>query len=185
MHQNQQFKQDSSVCATNMTDTSQKIREQDTCTAVKTLDFPFLQNPDTVTFIKMSKIMILIKGLPGSGKSHLAREISKVYRDCVICCADNLRPPDLKNPYPKDVLTASHKRCTDVAEEAAKKGVHVIVVDNSNLRQWEMQPYLNIAKEYNYTEIVAEPKTSWKWNPVELAAKSTQVRMTNKSTQKL
>ena len=137
--------------------------------------FPFLHDDQTIKYIQRSKVMFIIRGLPGSGKTHLANEICKIFTDSVLCSADNFRPPDVTYPYPKDILASSHRHCQNAVEKSAKDGVAVIVVDNSNLRLWEVNPYLSIALEHDYTEVVIEPDTKWKWNPIELAARSTQV----------
>ena len=151
------------------------MAQKSTGSCAPELDYPFLQDPGTINYIKRSKVMFIIRGLPGSGKSHLAKEIVQTYNDSIVCSADDFRPPDMKYPFPKEILTKSHSRCQEIVEKAAKDNTSVIVVDNSNLKYWAIQPYLTVAQEYNYTEVVVEPKTKWKWNPVELAARSTQV----------
>lgn len=52
------------------------------------LDFPFIVDYETREHVKCSKIMFILRGLPGSGKSTIAREIKRLYREAVVCSAD-------------------------------------------------------------------------------------------------
>ena len=55
------------------------------------LDFPFLTDIETIQGLKKNRVVFVMRGLPGSGKSTLVNAISKVYdsETPVICSADH------------------------------------------------------------------------------------------------
>ena len=48
----------------------------------------------------------------------------------------------------------------------------MVVVDNTNVRRWEMGPYLKLAADHGYAVILTEPRTPWRCDPAELAARN-------------
>ena len=58
---------------------------------LKYLDFPFLEDELTIQWIKKNRIVFVMRGLPGSGKSTIVKAISDLYQDRnpIICSADN------------------------------------------------------------------------------------------------
>ena len=105
--------------------------------------------------------LILIRGLPGSGKSTLAEKICDVYNHVNDLRIDLPEYPKWThietdmffmngNEYKFDAkrLSEAHEWaqnwCLDELEND-----HSVVVSNTFSRIWEMQPYLDIAKEFN------------------------------------
>ena len=102
----------------------------------------------------MSKLLVLLRGLPGSGKSSFAKHM---WSDFVICEADqffydsegnyNFNPSKLKD---------AHKYCRDKVEtfmsdnEKNPQFYPEIVVSNTFTREWEMDEYFKLAKKYDY-----------------------------------
>ena len=102
----------------------------------------------------MSKLLVLLRGLPGSGKSSFAKHM---WSDFVICEADqffydsegnyNFNPSKLKD---------AHKYCRDKVEtfmsdnEKNSQFYPEIVVSNTFTREWEMDEYFKLAKKYDY-----------------------------------
>lgn len=102
----------------------------------------------------MSKLLVLLRGLPGSGKSSFAKHM---WSDFVICEADqffydsegnyNFNPSKLKD---------AHKYCRDRVEtfmsdnEKNPQFYPEIVVSNTFTREWEMDEYFKLAKKYDY-----------------------------------
>ena len=39
-----------------------------------------------------------------------------------------------------------------------------VIIDNTNVKYWEIKPYLTIAKNFNYMVLVIEPRTSHKFD---------------------
>lgn len=136
-------------------------------------DFSFLRSRETIKYIRSSKVMFIMRGLPGSGKSTLVRAIKTHYKEAVVCSADSFFVQK-DGSYAFDVkkLPQAHEECADLAQKAAEMSMCHIVVDNTNVLRWEMGKYFRLASEYGYAVIVVEPKTPWKLEPVELAAKN-------------
>ncbi|KAG7155073.1 2',3'-cyclic-nucleotide 3'-phosphodiesterase-like isoform X2 [Homarus americanus] len=139
---------------------------------IQYLDFPVLKSDETIKFVQNSKIMLILKGIPGSGKSFIAQKIKEVYEDAVVCSADSYFMRDGEYQFDRDQLKEAHEFCQHTASEAAKEGLHVIVIDNTNVRNWEMKYYLDLAKEHHYIPLVMETQTPWAMDSRELALKN-------------
>lgn len=88
--------------------------------------------------------LTLIRGLPGSGKSTMARKIA-IDTDALHVEADMW--VDYSQPYTPEVAKRAHAICQSQARHALISGGSV-VVSNTFTRQWEMQPYLDMARQY-------------------------------------
>lgn len=100
------------------------------------------------------KILTLVRGLPGSGKSTFANFI---WNDYTICEADKFFY-DKEGNYNFDAnkLTQAHKWCREQVEirmkdnEANPQFYPEIVVSNTFTKEWEMNEYFELAKKYGY-----------------------------------
>ncbi|XP_077997830.1 2',3'-cyclic-nucleotide 3'-phosphodiesterase-like [Glandiceps talaboti] len=137
-----------------------------------TLDYPFLTDSKTIRFIQRSNIMFIMRGLPGSGKTHVAEMIRETYSDSIICSADDFRMVDGKYVFNPENLQKDHAKCQAFAKQCCEKKHNVVVIDNTNVRGWEMRYYLDLANQKNYTVVLVEPKTSWKFDAHELARRN-------------
>jgi predicted kinase len=101
------------------------------------------------------KILTLVRGLPGSGKSTFANWIWNEY---AICEADKFFT-DKEGNYNFDAtkLSEAHKWCKEQVEirmkdnQANPQFYPEIVVSNTFTQEWEMQPYIDLANQYGYT----------------------------------
>lgn len=50
--------------------------------------------------------------------------------------------------------------------------MNVIIIDNTNVRNWEMKFYLTLAREYHYVPVIVEPQTPWCRDAYELAQRN-------------
>ncbi|XP_006822676.2 2',3'-cyclic-nucleotide 3'-phosphodiesterase-like [Saccoglossus kowalevskii] len=136
------------------------------------LNYSFLRDPKTIAHIKQSKVMFIMRGLPGSGKSVIADVIRETYLNSIICSADDFRMVDGQYVFVQADLQAVHEKCQACAKDACEKGINVVIIDNTNVRSWEMKFYVSLANQANYTVVLVEPKTAWRFNALELAMKN-------------
>lgn len=118
----------------------------------------------------MKKIVIL-RGLPGSGKST---KVMERYPDAVVCSADNyfINPLDGVYRYNPERIGDAHKWCRFNAIAAADASAPVIVVDNTNIKYSDFRAYLEIAEAYGYEVELVESDTEWKWDVDECAKRN-------------
>ena len=91
--------------------------------------------------------VIIMRGIPGSGKSHYVREN---YPDAVVCSADEFFMVDGEYQFDPTRIGQAHSFCLAKFIDAVKRGVPEIVVDNTNVHQWEFVNYKAIANLGNY-----------------------------------
>lgn len=113
-----------------------------------------------------------MRGLPGSGKSTIVRSITSTYPGCVVCSADDYFMKDGVYKFDGTQLSYAHSACQEKAKTACCDGVAVVVIDNTNIRRWEMNFYLELARHNDYVVVPVQPKTAWRLNPVELAKRN-------------
>lgn len=93
------------------------------------------------------KTVTILRGLPGSGKSHYARTY---HSDAVVCSADHFFEKDGQYQFDPAKLPQAHAACLNKFIEAVLSGKRSIVVDNTNLSLWEASPYHTIATANGY-----------------------------------
>lgn len=102
----------------------------------------------------LNKNLILLRGLPGAGKSTFANFIWNEY---AICEADKFFY-DKEGNYNFDgsKIKQAHEWCRNEVEtrmkdnEANPQYYPEIVVSNTFTQEWEMEPYYELAKQYGY-----------------------------------
>jgi len=98
--------------------------------------------------------LILLRGLPGSGKSTLGEVILHTYglnNTNNVLSADDFFV-DEKGNYNFDVtkLKEAHNSCQLKCAERMKLQLSKIVVANTFTQDWEMQSYFDMAERYHY-----------------------------------
>lgn len=116
------------------------------------------------------KIMYIMRGLPGSGKSTKAKELGQGGR---VLGSDDFFMVDGEYMFDPEGLGYAHFWNQGRVEEALKQGISPVVVDNTNVQKWEMKPYVEMALKYGYDIKFAEPDTDWKFNKEELSKRNT------------
>ena len=103
------------------------------------------------------KVLTLVRGLPGSGKSTFA---NFVWNDYAICEADKFFYDKEGNyNFVASKLKQAHEWCKNEVEtrrkdnEANPQYYPEIVVSNTFTQEWEMEAYYELAKKYDYLVI--------------------------------
>ena len=100
----------------------------------------------------MRKILYIVRGLPGSGKSTFAKSLNCPYFE-----ADMFFMKDEVYTFDGGKIKIAHSWCQQQVEEAMKfneetKGLDnsEIAVSNTFTQEWEMEPYIKLAEKYGY-----------------------------------
>lgn len=98
----------------------------------------------------MSKILYIVRGIPGSGKSTFAKTL--VNKDYCHKEADMFFV-DRDDNYKFNVskIKDAHQWCQDEVDFLMNYEHSPIAVSNTFTQEWEMQAYLDLAKKYGYT----------------------------------
>ena len=95
----------------------------------------------------MKKYLIIVRGIPGSGKNTFATQLAP---DSNICTADDFHMKDgIYDWKPRNVKKA-HEWCQSKAESLMKRGSTPVVIANTSTTLKELQPYYDLAKRYGY-----------------------------------
>ncbi|PIK46126.1 hypothetical protein BSL78_17004 [Apostichopus japonicus] len=115
-------------------------------------------------------VLCLLRGLPGSGKTTLARELLTSARTGVIISTDDFfMKRDGTYEFNPFKLDEAHQSTQRKAKRAMENGITPVIIDNTNTQLWEMQPYAAMAVTMNYHVEVREPMTPWREKVGELA----------------
>ncbi|XP_023376389.1 NEDD4-binding protein 2-like 1 [Pteropus vampyrus] len=119
------------------------------------------------------KHLYLLRGLPGSGKTTLPRQLQHDFPRALIFSTDDyFFREDGAYEFNPDFLEEAHEWNQERARRAMRTGISPVIIDNTNLHAWEMKPYAVMALENNYEVIFREPETRWKFNVQELARRN-------------
>jgi predicted kinase len=89
--------------------------------------------------------VIIMQGASGSGKSTW---LSENVPDALVCSADAYFGPDYD--YARARVPAAHRACLRAFVEAITQSVGVVAVDNTNVLQADMAPYVTVALAFGY-----------------------------------
>ncbi|XP_061916439.1 NEDD4-binding protein 2-like 2 [Entelurus aequoreus] len=115
-----------------------------------------------------SLVLILMRGLPGSGKSTMARELLSTGPSGLILSTDDYFAQNDGYRYDPGLLGSAHDWNQRRASDAMHDSRSPVIIDNTNLQAWEMKPYVRMALQRGYRVDFCEPNTSWKFDPFEL-----------------
>ncbi|XP_045652942.1 NEDD4-binding protein 2-like 2 isoform X1 [Ursus americanus] len=117
---------------------------------------------------KLQKLLILLRGLPGSGKTTLSRILLGQSRDGIVFSTDDYFHHQDGYRYNVNQLGDAHDWNQSRAKQAINQGKSPVIIDNTNTQAWEMKPYVEMAIGKGYRVEFHEPETWWKFDPEEL-----------------
>uniref|UniRef100_A0A8B9ME67 NEDD4-binding protein 2-like 2 n=1 Tax=Accipiter nisus TaxID=211598 RepID=A0A8B9ME67_9AVES len=133
--------------------------------------FSSLQLPEE-RFGCSQKLLLILRGLPGSGKSTLSRILLRQSCDGIVFSTDDYFRQQDGYTYNAAQLGDAHDWNQKRAKQAMEQGKSPVIIDNTNTQAWEMKPYVEVALEKGYRVEFHEPDTWWKFDPEELEKKT-------------
>jgi predicted kinase len=93
------------------------------------------------------RTLILVRGLPGAGKSTFAKTLGGIHIE-----ADHYFMKDGEYKFDASKLKQAHEYCRTSTEGWMMEGYVLgnIVVSNTFTREWEMDAYYELAEKYGY-----------------------------------
>jgi predicted kinase len=95
----------------------------------------------------MNKVLYIVRGLPGSGKSTFAQTLTPNHWEADMYFINK----DGEYKFNIDEIKNAHQWCRNMVEDAMKRNLDKIAVSNTFTMEWEMELYNNLAKQYGYT----------------------------------
>ncbi|XP_032637896.1 uncharacterized protein LOC116825756 isoform X2 [Chelonoidis abingdonii] len=117
---------------------------------------------------RSEKLLLILRGLPGSGKTTLSHILLGQNRDGVVFSTDDYFRQQDGYTYNVAQLGDAHDWNQKRAKQAMDQGRSPVIIDNTNTQAWEMKPYVEMALGKGYRVEFHEPDTWWKFDPEEL-----------------
>ncbi|XP_059050005.1 uncharacterized protein LOC131845010 [Achroia grisella] len=126
-----------------------------------------------------NRILIIMRGAPGSGKTYLAKQVIEniigstpgLFETHVFSTDDYFNVRGIYQ-FNRSNLSNAHAWNQNRARYASEKGLSPIIIDNTNIEDWEMEPYFRIAVAYGYIVEIMEPSTTWSKKPSQLVKRN-------------
>jgi predicted kinase len=103
------------------------------------------------------KVLCIVRGLPGSGKSTAAEILAQASAgyegDWTVATADDFFMKKGVYKWNPKQIGIAHKWCQDKVRKAMAAGDAKVFVANTNTTQKELNDYYKIAKEFDYSVI--------------------------------
>lgn len=103
------------------------------------------------------KCIIIMRGLPGTGKSTRVKEFTSDPK--IVCSADDFFKVNGKYDFDFKKLGLSHAFCRKKARILMQRQVPLLVIDNTNIILRDIIPYADMARQYQYRIQIEEPKS--------------------------
>ena len=122
-----------------------------------------LKQPLGVLNEATEKILTIVRGLPGSGKTHIARGVAAFLKSGgpLICSADSyFMNEDVHGQMVYDFdqrrMKDAHKHCQMQFQEALVLDARVVVVDNTSLKRKDYAEYVTKGKDAGYNVVIVD-----------------------------
>lgn len=116
-----------------------------------------------------NKMLIIIRGLPGSGKSDIAK---KLVGNGVIHSTDNYLIKNGRYVFDDENIAKYHNHNLMDSIRSMKKGISPIIIDNTNITAPSCINYVEQGKIHGYEIVIIEPDTPWAFDVEELVKRN-------------
>ena len=116
-----------------------------------------------------TKKLIILRGLPGSGKSVIAR---KLVGNGIIHSTDDYLIKNGKYEFDHDNIAKFHYFNLMDSIRSMKKGISPLIIDNTNIMAFHCINYVEQGKMYGYEIEVVEADTPWAFDVEELVKRN-------------
>jgi NEDD4-binding protein 2 len=121
----------------------------------------------------MAKICYILRGLPGSGKSMLAKNLRDSHTHARVFSTDRFFMVDGEYQFDPSKLGEYHTQnlaqATHFMEKGKKYSSDILcIIDNTNTQHWEYEKYEEVAKENGF--MVQVITVEWNINDIPLYA---------------
>ena len=106
----------------------------------------------------MEKVVIINRAVPGSGKTTLTNcivdELKNNNLTISIHSTDEYFMENGQYLFDIEKLETYHQNNLKEFENSLKKGIEVVICDNTNIAPWQTEPYTDLARENGYKIII-------------------------------
>jgi len=97
------------------------------------------------------KSLIILRGLPGSGKTTLVNLLNPLHEWPAFSVDDYFTDPETgEYQFEFDKNHLAYKLCLANTEEAMKQNKAKIFLHNTFTMEWEIEPYFKLANDFGY-----------------------------------
>lgn len=95
--------------------------------------------------------LILLRGLPGSGKTTLAKVLSE-NSTYPVFSVDDYFTDETTGEYIFNFQNnhLAYKQCEALTNDAMQQAIPKVIVHNTFTMDWELEPYFKLASKYHY-----------------------------------
>jgi predicted kinase len=98
--------------------------------------------------------VVIMRGLPGSGKSTVAKKLAAQVEGAVIVSADDFFMVGGQYQFDVTKLGAAHGACQAAFKTALIHNKELVIVDNTNTTPREIQTYMKMAQNFGYEAVI-------------------------------
>lgn len=96
------------------------------------------------------KKLVIMRGLPGSGKSTYIKEYTNGWNAKVCSADDYFVDTDSVYRFNPTNIDKAHEQCKRLALKYMHDEVPLVFIDNTNTQHWEYQLYIDMAELFGY-----------------------------------
>ena len=118
-----------------------------------------------------SKVMVIMRGAAGSGKSTKAKNLAG--DNGIVLSTDDFFMAGGEYKYDPEMIGTAHFWNETRAKQSIKNRISPIVIDNTSVEAWESKIYVQMAIDAGYEIQIEEADTPWAFDAKELANRNT------------